>query len=151
VVAGFVVLVHGRKAAATDAALVAEPLFGGALAALAAEPPGTRVAVFGDQWIYPAFGPRHDLHPVRLDRDGRPASTPIGDEMEPAGVTVDPATFRENLRAAGIGVVVIVHLPHPGRSAEWPSQHAALEASADARLIHRDRASAVWVLDGVRR
>jgi len=150
VVAGFVVLVHGRKAAATGAALVAEPLFGGALAALAAEPPGTRVAVFGDQWIYPAFGPRHDLHPVRLDRDGRPASTPIGDEMEPAGVTVDPATFRANLRAAGIGVVVIVHQPHPGRSAEWPSQHAALEASADARLIHRDRASAVWVLDGVR-
>ena len=146
VVAGFVVLLHARKAVTTGAALVAEPLFGGALAALAAEPPGTRVAVFGDQWIYPAFGPRHDLHPVRLDRDGRPASTPIGDDMAPAGVSVDPATFRANLRAAGIRIVVVVHQPHPGRAAAWPSQHAALEASGDARLIHRDRSTVVWKL-----
>jgi hypothetical protein len=147
VVAGFVVLVHGRKSAATGAALVAEPLFGGALGALAAVPPGTRVAVFGDQWVYPAFGPRHDLDPVRLDRDGRLASAPIGAEMAPAGVTVDPATLRANLRAARIGFVVVVHQPHPGRAPAWPAQHAAIEAAGDARLIHRDAASAVWKLD----
>ncbi len=146
IVGAFFVCAHGRKAAATGAALVAEPFFGAALAVLGEQPAGTRVAVFGDQWIYPAFGPRHDLRPVRLDGDGRLASAPIGDEMAPARPTVDPATFRANLRAAGIGVVVVVHQPHPGRAADWPSQHAALEGSADTSLLHRDRAAAVWRL-----
>jgi hypothetical protein len=39
-----------------------------------------------------------------------------------------------------------VRQPHPGRSGEWPAQHAALEALGDARLLHRDRAVAVWRL-----
>jgi hypothetical protein len=145
-VAAFVVLVHGPKAAATRSALVAEPFFGAVVAELDRQPPGTRVAIFGDQWIYPAFGGRHDLRPVRLDRDGRVASAPIGDEMAPGPLTVDPSTFRANLRAAGIGVVVVVHQPHPGRAPDWPSQHTALQASPSARLLHRDRAAAVWQL-----
>jgi hypothetical protein len=67
--------------------------------------------------------------------------------MAPQSVSVDPAIFRANVRAAGIEVVVVVHQPHPGRSAAWPSQHAALEAAGDARLLYRDRAVAVWKLD----
>jgi hypothetical protein len=145
-VAVIIVWAHDTKATATSASIVADPLFGGAAAVLDRQPPGTRVAVFGDQWVYPAFGDRHHLHPVRLDRDGRIASAPIGDEMAPASVTVDPATFRANLRAAGVGIVVVVHQPHPGRAPEWPTQHAALEAATDARLLHRDRAVAVWRL-----
>ena len=66
--------------------------------------------------------------------------------MAPGSLTVDPATFFANLRAAGVGVVVVVHQPHPGRGAEWPTQHTALEAAADARLLHRDGATAVWRL-----
>ena len=146
-VATVVVWAHDTKATATGAAILGDPLFGGAAAVLDRQPPGTRVAVFGDQWVYPTFGDRHQLRPVRLDRDGRVASAPIGDEMAPQSVSVDPSIFRANLRAAGIGVVVVVHQPHPGRSAERPSQHAALEAGADARLLYRDRAVAVWKLD----
>ncbi len=146
IVAAIVVCTHDTKATATGASIVADPLFGGAAAVLDRQPPGTRVAVFGDQWVYPAFGDRHHLHPVRLDRDGRIASAPIGDEMAPASVTVDPATFRANLRAAGVGIVVVVHQPHPGRAPDWPTQHAALGAATDARLLHRDRATAVWKL-----
>jgi hypothetical protein len=141
-----VVWAHDTKATATGAAILGDPLFGGAAAVLDRQPPGTRVAVFGDQWVYPTFGDRHQLRPVRLDRDGRVASAPIGDEMAPQSVSVDPSIFRANLRASGIGVVVVVHQPHPGRSAERPSQHAALEAAADARLLYRDRAVAVWKL-----
>jgi hypothetical protein len=137
---------HGRKAGATAAALHREPLFGAAARVLDGQPAGTRVAVFGDQWIYPAFGARHHLRPVRLDGDGRPASAPIGDAMAPGDLTVDPATFRVNLRASGVGLVVIVHQPHPGRSGVWPAPHGALEAAGDARLLHRDRAVAVWRL-----
>ena len=137
---------HGRKAAATEAAIHREPLFGAAVAALDALPSGTRVAVFGDQWIYPAFGARHDLRPVRLDGDGRVASGPIGDGMAPGELAADPATFRANLRAADVGAVVVVHQPHPGRAPYWPGQHRALEAAGEARLLHRDRAVAVWSL-----
>jgi hypothetical protein len=146
ILAAVVVWVHGTKAAATSAAVLGDPLFGGAAAVLDRQPPGTRVAIFGDQWVYPAFGDRHHLRPVRLDRDGRIASTPIGDEMAPGNLTVDPSTFRANLRAAGVGVVVVVHQPHPGRAPEWPTQHAALEATGDAWLLYRDRAAAVWRL-----
>ena len=123
-----------------------EPLYGAVVSVLDDQPPGTRVTVFGDQWTYPAFGARAHLHPVRLDRDGRPASMPIGDAFEPGDLTVDPRRFRANLERAGIDVVVIVRLPHPGRIKGWPTQDAALEATGDARLLHRDSATAVWRL-----
>jgi hypothetical protein len=143
-----IVTTHGAKAAATREAFHREPLFGAAAAVLDRQPPGTRVAVFGDQWIYPAFGDRAHLRPIRLDRDGRIAREPIGGAMEPGELSVDPATFRANLRASGIDVVVLVRQPHPGRPDEPPSQHAALGAVGDARLLHQDRAVAVWRLGG---
>ncbi len=145
-VAPIVVTRHDGKAAATAAAFHREPLFGATAATLDRQPPGTRVAFFGDQWIYPAFGERDHLHPVRLDRNGRLATAPIGDAMEPGDLTVDAPTFRANLAAAGVNVVVIVHLPHPGRAPEWPTQQTALETLADARPLHRDNAAAVWRL-----
>jgi hypothetical protein len=114
------------------------------------QPAGTRVAVFGDQWVYPAFGARAHLRPVRLDRDGRVATTPIGDAMEPGNLTVDPATFGSNLRASGVGVVVVVHVPHPGRSPDWPTQHAALEALDAGRFLYRDHAVAIWEVGAAR-
>ena len=137
---------HGTKAAETAAFFHREPLFGAVVAVLDRQPSGARVAVFGDQWIYPAFGERDHLQPVRLDGDGRIATRPIGDAMEPGGLTVDPATFRANLAASGVSVVVAVRLPHPGRSPELPAQHAALERISDAHLLHRDAAGAVWRL-----
>jgi hypothetical protein len=148
---GATVLVrHGAKAGATAAAVVNEPLFGAVVATLDRQPPGTRVTVFGDQWIYPAFGARHHLDPVRLDGDGRLPETLVGDAMEPGDLTVEPARFRANLERAGIDVVIVVHLPHPGRSPAWPAQAAALDSMDDARLLHRDGATAVWRLGGVR-
>ena len=137
---------HSTKAAATAAFCHHEPLFGAVVAVLDRQPPGSRVAVFGDQWVYPAFGDRDHLQPVRVDGDGRVATSPIGDAMEPGDLTVDPATLRANLAASGVSVVVAVRLPHPGRSSELPAQHAALEAISDARLLHRDAAAAVWRL-----
>jgi hypothetical protein len=147
VVAAIVVWAHGAKSAATTAAVYREPLFGAAVAVLDRQAAGTRVAVFGDQWVYPAFGARNHLQPVRLDRDGRLATTPIADAMAPGNLTVDPAAFRANLRASRVGLVVLVHLAHPGRSAEWPTQQTALEAIGDARLLHRDGAVAIWQLE----
>ena len=108
---------HGAKAAGTRAAFYREPLFGAAAAVLDRQPPGTRVAVFGDQWIYPTFGDRTHLRPIRLDRDGRLATAPIADAMEPGDLTVAAPTFRENLRASAVDVVVVVRQPHPGRPA----------------------------------
>ncbi len=137
---------HHAKVAATEAAFYREPLFGAAAVVLDRQPPGTRVAVFGDQWIYPTFGDRTHLHPVRLDRDGRLATEPIGGWMEPGELTVDPATFGANLRSAGIGLVVLVRQPHPGRPPDLPSQHAALQTIGDAKLLHQDRAVAIWRL-----
>jgi hypothetical protein len=141
-----VVALHEPKAAATASAFSREPLYGAVVNVLDREPPGTRVAIFGDQWTYPTFGARHHLRPVRLDGDGRPATGAIGDAMEPGELTVDPATLRTNLAAAGVDLVVVLHLPHPGRSPEWPAQHAAIEAFGDARLLHRNGWSAVWRL-----
>jgi hypothetical protein len=138
---------HGAKAAATAGAIHGDPLFGAAARVLDAQPAGTRVAVFGDQWIYPTFGARHHLIPVRLDRDGRVATQPIGDAMEPGELTVDPATLRANLRAAGVGIVVVLRQPHPGRSGERPSQERALQGRGDVRLLHRDRATAIFALE----
>ena len=83
---------------------------------------------------------------MRLDHNGRVASTPIGDAMEPGELAVDPWRFRANLAAARIDVVAVVHLPHPGRSETWPSQAAALDAVGGARLIYRDRAVGIWKL-----
>ena len=145
-VAVFFAASHGAKTAATAASFYREPLFGGAAAVLDRQPPGTRVAVFGDQWIYPTFGARHDFVPVRLDRNGQIASTPIGDAMEPGEMTVDPWRFRGNLAASKIDVVAVIHLPHPGRSDAWPSQAAALEAVGGTRLVYRDRAVGLWRL-----
>ena len=137
---------HGAKAAATGTAIYDEPLFGPAAAVLDRQPAGTRVAVFGDQWIYPTFGARHDLIPVRLDRDGRIATAPIGDAMEPGTLTVDPLTFRANLAASGIGIVAVIHLPHPGRAPAWPTQAAALETINGARVLYRNGWLGIWKL-----
>ena len=147
VVAALVVGVHGTKATATAAAFHQEPLFGRAAAVLDRQPAGARVAVFGDQWVYPTFGARHHLRPVRLDGDGRVATGPIVDAMAPGPLTVDPAAFRANLRASGIEIVVVIHLPHPGRSPEWPTQQAVLESVGDGVLLHRDGSVAVWAID----
>lgn len=137
---------HGTKVAATTAFIHREPLFGAVVAVLDRQPSGARVAVFGDQWIYPTFGDRNHLQPVRVDGDGRVATRPIGDAMEPGALTVDPATLRANLAASGVSLVVAVRLPHPGRPSELPAQHAALETISDAHLLHRDAAAAVWRL-----
>jgi hypothetical protein len=145
--AALVVSVHAAKATATAAAFHQEPLFGRAAAVLDRQPAGARVAVFGDQWVYPAFGARHHLRPVRLDGDGRVANGPIADAMAPGPLTVDPAAFRANLRASGIEIVVVIHLPHPGRSPEWPTQQAALESVGNGVLLHRDGSVAVWAID----
>jgi hypothetical protein len=110
------------------------------------QPAGLRVAVFGDQWVYPAFGARDQLTPVRLDRNGRVATQPIGAAMEPGDLTVDAATFRANLADARVGLVLVVHLPHPGRSPDFPTQDAALASLRDVQLLHRDSAAAVWRL-----
>ena len=110
------------------------------------QPAGTRIAVFGDQWVYPAFGDRLHLLPVRLDRDGDVATLPIADAMEPGDRTVDPAVFRSKLAASGVALVVVVHQPHPGRSASFPTQHTALGEAPDAELLYRDRAVAIWRL-----
>jgi len=75
------------------------------------------------------------------------AIRPIGAAMEPGELTVDPATFRANLRAAGVGIVVALRQPHPGRSDERPSQERALQGQADVRLLHRDRATAIFALE----
>jgi hypothetical protein len=138
---------HSTKATATASAFHQEPLFGRAAEVLDRQPVGARVAVFGDQWVYPTFGARHHLRPVRLDGDGRIATKPIFDAMAPGPLTVDPAAFLANLRASGIDIVVVVHLPHPGRSPEWPTQQNALESLGDAVLLHRDGAVAVWTVD----
>jgi hypothetical protein len=143
---GIVVVSHDAKAAATAAAIYREPLFGAAARALDEQPAGTRVAVFGDQWIYPAFGGRHHLVPIRLDRDGRVATRLIGESMEPGELTVDPATFRANLRDSGVRVVVVLRQPHPGRSGERPSQEVALQALG-ARLLHREHGTTIFALE----
>ena len=135
---------HRAKVAATEAAFYREPLFGAAAAVLDRQPAGSRVAVFGDQWIYPAFDDRAHLHPIRLDRDGRVATAPVGDAMEPGELTVDPITFAANLKASRIDVVILVRQPHPGRPYDLPSQHAALQRISDALLLHQDRAVAIW-------
>jgi hypothetical protein len=142
-----VAISHDAKATATATAIHRDPFFGAAARVLDEQPGGTRVAVFGDQWIYPAFGARHDLVPIRLDRDGRVATRAIGDAMEPGELTVDPATFRANLRASGVRVVVVLRQPHPGRAGERPSQEIALQALPDARLLHRDRATTIFALE----
>jgi hypothetical protein len=148
IVAALGVWRHAEKSAATAAAFHREPLFGAAASALDRLPDGTRVAVFGDQWIYPAFGDRYHLVPVRLDGDGRIATSPVGDAMAPGPLTVDAPTLLANLTASRVDVVAVVHLPHPGRSPEWPQQHRALEALG-ARLLHRDGAVAIWALSGL--
>jgi hypothetical protein len=40
----------------------------------------------------------------------------------------------------------VLRQPHPGRSGERPSQEIALQALGDARLLHRDRATAIFAL-----
>ena len=138
---------HQAKAAATAASFHREPLFGPALQVLDRQPPGTKVAIFGDQWTYPAFGSRGHLAPVRLDGDGRIATAPIGDAMTPGPLTVDAYTFRANLRTSGVGLVAVVHLPHPGRSVAWPPQAAALDAAGGVRLLYRDGAVGLWKVE----
>ena len=60
--------------------------------------------------------------------------------------TVDPVTFRANLRDAGVRVVVVLRQPHPARSGERPSQEIALQALG-ARLLHRDPATTIFALE----
>ena len=146
VIASGVAGLHRMKAEATAASLYREPLYGSAAAVLDRQPVGTRVAVYGDQWIYPVFGARHHLVPVRVDGNGRVATTPIGDAMKPGPLTVDPYTFRRNLATAYIGLVVVVQMPHPGRPPDWPEQAGALENMRGTRLIYRDRAVGIWKL-----
>lgn len=141
---------HDGKARATAEAIYRERFFGEAVAALDRQPPGTRVAMFGDQWVFPTFGARDHLVPVRLDANGRLASALIADRMMQSDVLVDPATFISNLRSACIGVAIVLYLPHPGRPPQWPTQEAALEASPSARLLYRGEAVAVWAVDGRR-
>jgi hypothetical protein len=86
--------------------------------------------------------------PVRLDGDGRLATAPIGGAMRPGELSTAPSAFLSNLRHAGVRVVVVLHLPHPGRSAERPSQERALEASGAAHLLARGQAYTVWRLEG---
>jgi glycosyl transferase family 87 len=138
---------HDRKARVTSEAFYQERFFGGAVAVLDRQRPGTRVAVFGDQWIFPTFGGGDHLESVRLDRDGRLATVPIDDAMEPGNLAVEPSTFLSNMKAAGVEVVAVVHLPHPGRSPEWPTQQAALEGMPSARLLFLGEAVAIWALD----
>src|SRR5262249_910647 len=64
---GVVLWRHDAKAGATSQAFYRESLFGEAAAALDRHRPGTRVAVFGDQWIFPTFGSADHLVSVRLD------------------------------------------------------------------------------------
>src|SRR5262249_48972369 len=106
VAAALLLGVHNTKATATAPAFHQEPLIGRTAEGLERQPAGARVAVFGDQWIYPTFGARHHLRPVRLDGDGRIATGPILDAMAPGPLTVDPAAFRASLRASGIDIVV---------------------------------------------
>jgi hypothetical protein len=140
---------HDAKSAATAAAIHREPLLGGAAAALDRHPAGTRVAVFGDQWVFPSFGALGHLTPVRLDGDGRVATGLIGDAMQPGPLTSDPQAFVANLRAARVGLVVVLHLPHPGRSPERPGQEAALKNAIGVRLAYRNDAVTVWTIEGV--
>jgi hypothetical protein len=137
---------HDGKAGATAAAIYEERFFGGAARVLDGQPPGTRVAVYGDQSVFLTAGARNHLEPVRLDQDGKVATAPIADAMEPGELGVDPPTFVSNLQAARVRLVLVVHLPHPGRSVERPSQERALEASGAARLLSRGEAVAVWAL-----
>ena len=64
-------------------------------------------------------------------------------------MTVEAATFLANLREAGIGIVVVLHLPHPGRSPEWPGQRAmlvAVGADAGVRRVFGADAVEVWAV-----
>ena len=70
--------------------------------------------------------------------------------MDPGDSAIEPAQLIANLRAAGVGLVVVVHLPHPGRSADRPSQEAALRASGVARLLSHGDAVTVWALGRTR-
>ncbi len=146
VIMGTVFWRHDAKVRTTSQAFYQESFFGEAAGALDRHWPGTRVAVFGDQWIFPTFGAGDHLVSVRLDRDGRLATVSVGDAMEPGDLRVNAPTFLANLKAAGIDTVVVVHLPHPGRPADWPAQQRALESSPSARLIVRGEAVAVWTL-----
>jgi hypothetical protein len=138
---------HDGKARATAEAFYRERFFGGAVSALDRQPPGTRVAIFGDQWVFPTFGARSHLVPLRLDANGRIATEPIADRMMQGEILVDPVTFVSNLRRARVNVAVVLYLPHPGRSPQWPTQEAALEASSSARLLYRGEAVAVWAIE----
>ena len=66
--------------------------------------------------------------------------------MEPGELTVDPTTFRANLRDSGVQVVVMLRQPHPGRAGERPTQEIALQSLPDARLLHHDRATTIFAL-----
>jgi hypothetical protein len=66
--------------------------------------------------------------------------------MTPGPLTVDPWTLRRNLATAYIGIVVIMQMPHPGRSPEWPPQATALENVRGTRLLYRDSAIGIWKL-----
>jgi hypothetical protein len=145
-VAGIVIAWHGAKAGATAEAFYQERLFGAAAAVLDRQPAWTRVAIFGDQWVYPTFGARDHLVPVRLDGDGHLATAPIGGAFTPGDLTVHPWTFRANLAASRVGIVIVLHLPHPGRSREWPAQAAALETIGDARVLFRNQWVGIWKL-----
>jgi hypothetical protein len=138
---------HDGKARTTAEAFYRERFFGGAVSALDRQPPGTRVAMFGDQWVFPTFGARSHLEPVRLDANGRIATEPIADRMMQGDILLDPATFVSNLKKARVNVAVVLYLPHPGRSPQWPTQEAALEASSSARLLYRGEAVAVWAIE----
>ena len=138
---------HGAKAAATAAAVHREPLFGAAAAVLDRQPAGTRVAVFGDQWIYPAFGARHHLGRSGSTATGASPRARSATRWSPGDLTSTRATFARTSRAAGSRRRRRrCTCPHPAVRRSGPPQHAALEALGDARLLHRDRAVAVWSL-----
>jgi hypothetical protein len=134
---------HDAKATASRVAFYGDPLFGAAAAVLDRQPDGTRLAVFGDQWIYPAFGDRLHLWPVRLDREGR--TLPIADAMEPDRTVTRPPPVPA--RCGGVGSSWSpAHpgsrpLPDPARRAEATAAHFSI-ATRSGHLAPRRRGTA---------
>ena len=113
-------------------------------------PPGSKIAWFGNKLhdYYPLYGRGFNKTPVPLAPDGNPhvrldllyvqqrGSLPWwGDE--PA---LNPATFCENIRRAGIDFILVSKWG--GES--WPAQQEVLGGSTWGTMIYNDGFSAIW-------